>query len=834
MATKGNLLSVLEDIKKDKDLKVDEDTVMTGDEVVETVSTGSIIIDKLLGRESNVGGVGKGRIVEIYGLESSGKCISAASYVSTDRGLETVAEVFTRNDVNPSCTNKEVQRKEKLINEKGELENTTHFTCNNRREVFEIETRTGNKIEATFNHPLRIIDKKGFVAWKVVGEIETGDYLVVKRPLEKEIAKEISIDEAYEARLLGYLIADGCFHSLSKIDFSNSDPEVINNFNIALINQFKVDASKIKHYPKKDSRGIDHELNSVTLCPSYYKKYEISSGTAHTKAIPYKVRTNSYGFKRIFIQSYMDLESYLDLNKWALEVSSASKELLFQLKLLLQNDFGIISFLNEKYAQLEGWEKPETYYRLTISGKDFDLYLKKIGFGISQKNEIDLQKLSSKDTIQTNHDSIPNVNYLLESLFTSLSFSNRKICSNFFDYMGEKAKAGLTRIKWNEILDNIKDDGDFYIKGIISSYFEKNYYFDEVYSKKSVGEKPTFDFAMEQTASFLVNGICSHNTSLALHIAKEVQNRGGAVAFVDFEAALDLHYARSGIGVNTDPKSGKWAWLRPNCMEEGCNIVDRLIDKYEETKIDCIIMDSVKAMIPRVVMDGLLGDEPPMALQARKMGQWLSRITKKIKDTGTVLVLLNQMSKNIKTNMWAPGGEYETAGGLAIRFYATQRIELKQVSRENTNMINPITNKEEEMPTSVSVRASILKNKIGTPYRRAEFYIKYGGGIDNKRSIIEMAINHGVIKQGGSWFSYNEDAGGFRLQGEETMRAYLLAPENKALLKEILDKIIFKQSEEVKEEAKRLEEEEKKEERRISKKLKPKEEKEETKEEEKI
>jgi recombination protein RecA len=295
----------------------------------------------------------------------------------------------------------------------------------------------------------------------------------------------------------------------------------------------------------------------------------------------------------------------------------------------------------------------------------------------------------------------------------------------------------------------------------------------------------------------------SGKTTLALSLCKEVQKRGGNVCFVDFEAALDKGYAERAVGLDTSPD--RFAWLRPENMEEGCNIVDLLLDKYEQSKVDVIVMDSIKAMIPKTVMDGLMGDEPPMALQARRIGQWLGKVIKRLKDTNTVLVLLNQMTKNIKSSPFDSGGEFETPGGLAVRFYASQRIQLKLVTKETTKGINPITNEEEDIPTSNKVRATVVKNKIGTPYRKAEFYINYGGGIDNKRSVVEMAVNHGIIQRSGAWYSYKQDQGGFKVQGEESMREYIFSPDRRGLLKEIADKLIFRQDEQVKEEAKQLE-----------------------------
>ena len=306
----------------------------------------------------------------------------------------------------------------------------------------------------------------------------------------------------------------------------------------------------------------------------------------------------------------------------------------------------------------------------------------------------------------------------------------------------------------------------------------------------------------------------SGKTTVALSIAKQVQARGKNVCFVDFEAALDIDYAAQATGV--DISEERFVWLRPENLEEGCNIVDILINNHDESNIGIVIMDSVKAMLPKIVMDGMMGDEPPMALQARRIGQWLGKIIKRIKDTGTILVLLNQMTKNIKTSPFASGGEYETPGGLAIRFYASQRIQLKQVTKETKKMLNPITQEEDDMPVSVITRATVIKNKIGTPYRKATFHIKYGGGIDNMRSVVDIAVASGIIVRGGAWYSYMPDEGGFKIQGDESMRDFLFAEENRGLLREIAGKLTFDQDEDVKKEAADFEKVEEQSSRKVS------------------
>lgn len=799
MAKKGiGLLGVLEGIQADKKIKVDRDTIITGKEEIEYISTGSIIVDKLLGKGDIIGGIGKGRMVEIFGLESSGKCLTSDTYIKTSTGLETIEEVFKRNGVASSCTNKTKEVKDFLINEKGDFEDTTHFTCNNRRHVNKIETQTGNIIKGTLNHPLRVIDRSGVIVWKPIQYIEKGDYLV-NRPMDiVEKHDELSLNDFHESRLLGYLVADGTFSNIARVAFSNHEEDIILNYKESFEVFFGINSNEIKSYPKKDSKTIDHYYNNKDRCSNFYEKFGIFGGLAKDKKVPYKVRISNREYIKNFVQAYMDLESFVAPNKPEIEVVSASHELLFQIKMLLQNNFGIISCLREKNVKLESWEEERIYHRLAITGIDFDNYVSKIGFSAKSK----LSQLGDYSPIErnTNLHSIPNVGLIIESLHKSLSFSSSEIANSVADYKGKNPKAFLTKIRWEKIKNLIGNDGDSFLKERINSYFENNYYFDLTTSNEYFGEVPTFDFAMSESASFLANGICSHNTTLALNICKEVQQKGGNVCFVDFEAALDLDYVKKAIGLDTSPE--RFAWLRPENMEEGCNIVDALIDNYAESKIDIVIMDSVKAMLPKAVMDGMMGDEPPLALQARRIGQWLGKVVKRLKDSGTALVLLNQMTKNIKTNPFSAGGEFETPGGLAIRFYASQRIQLKLVTKETKKGLNPITNVEEDVPYCNKVRAQIVKNKIGTPYRKAEFYIKYCGGVDNRRSVLEMAVSHNIIQKIGAWYSYKTDEGGFKLQGEESMRDFLFSPENSGLLREIANKLIFKQDEDVKAEAK--------------------------------
>ena len=144
---------------------------------VEVIPTGSIALDVALG----LGGLPRGRIVEIYGPESSGKCLTADTYVWSDRGLETIAEVFERAGMKASCTSRVTDVSEsgiRLVNEKGELETVVALTHNNRKPVLRLKLRSGRIVSVTHNHPLRVVSDRGFIVWRKAGEVHVGNTVV--------------------------------------------------------------------------------------------------------------------------------------------------------------------------------------------------------------------------------------------------------------------------------------------------------------------------------------------------------------------------------------------------------------------------------------------------------------------------------------------------------------------------------------------------------------------------------------------------------------------------------------------------------------------------------
>lgn len=271
-------------------------------------------------------------------------------------------------------------------------------------------------------------------------------------------------------------------------------------------------------------------------------------------------------------------------------------------------------------------------------------------------------------------------------------------------------------------------------------------------------------------------------STLGIHCCIEAQQAGGFATYIDFEHAVHLGYAKK-MGLDLDKDS--FAFFQPDYFEQGAQVA------YTYTKMmqsDIIVIDSVTAMLPKKTFEA--GPEDPskaMGLQARLMSSFLNLISKEIAQTGTVLLFINQMRSNIKLSQYDPGPEFITSGGKALPYYATVRLQLKPGKVEKANVMNNITGEKEELAISNFVRAIGVKNKVGFPKRSGEFVIRYGEGIDNVRSILQVAERHKIVRKEGSWYTYKEHTGGFRKQGIEQTRKFLCT--NVDVFKMIVDEV---------------------------------------------
>jgi recombination protein RecA len=225
----------------------------------------------------------------------------------------------------------------------------------------------------------------------------------------------------------------------------------------------------------------------------------------------------------------------------------------------------------------------------------------------------------------------------------------------------------------------------------------------------------------------------SGKTTLALHAIAQAQKRGGVCAFIDAEHAMDPEYCKS-IGINVNDL----IISQPDYGEQALDIAEMLI---RSGAIDLLVIDSVAALVPKTELEGEMGDQH-VGLQARLMSQALRKLTPVVNKSKTVLIFINQIRSKIGGMAFA--SNETTSGGNALKFYASVRIDIRRIA----------TLKKGDKPFGNRIVVKIVKNKMAPPFRKVEVDLIFGEGISRNLDLLDMALSHDIIKQAGSWFTF--------------------------------------------------------------------------------
>jgi len=255
----------------------------------------------------------------------------------------------------------------------------------------------------------------------------------------------------------------------------------------------------------------------------------------------------------------------------------------------------------------------------------------------------------------------------------------------------------------------------------------------------------------------------SGKTTLTLHAIAEAQKAGGIAAFIDAEHAFDRFYAEN-LGIDID----NLIISQPDNGEQALEITDNLI---RSGAIDIVVIDSVAALTPKSEIEGEMGDSK-MGLHARLMSQALRKLTASISKTNCTVIFINQLREKIGVMF---GNPETTTGGNALKFYASVRLDIRRSTQIKDSNGKVLGNK---------TRVKVVKNKVAPPFRMAEFDIMYGEGVSKVGEILDIAVEHEIVKKSGSWFSYQDTKLG---QGRDAVKE--LIKDNPDLMDELEQKI---------------------------------------------
>ena len=255
----------------------------------------------------------------------------------------------------------------------------------------------------------------------------------------------------------------------------------------------------------------------------------------------------------------------------------------------------------------------------------------------------------------------------------------------------------------------------------------------------------------------------SGKSTLAMHVVAEAQRTGGTCAYIDAEHAMDPVYAAA-IGVDID----QLYISQPDTGEQALEICDMLV---RSGAIDVVVVDSVAALTPRAEIEGDMGDSH-VGLQARLMSQALRKLTASLSRTKTICIFINQLREKIGVMFGSPE---TTPGGRALKFYSSVRLDIRRIEaiKDGVEVVGNRT------------RVKVVKNKVSAPFRQAEFDIMYGKGISREGSLLDLGVEHDIVKKSGAWYTYEGEQLG---QGRENSKAFIA--DNLDIMLEIQDRIL--------------------------------------------
>lgn len=715
-APKKNLLSLIQGLEKDKGLRHVELRPRDAD----YLSTGCLTLNLIMG-----GGYFGGRILQIYGPPGAGKCLTSETFVYTDKGLRTIAEIFSEANRPVASVNRVINYNGcSLVNRHGKTETVNRLFMNGKKPVFRITTDSGAFVESTANHKHLVQSKTGAWVWRRTSDLRPGDFLIRQMAPMPFGVEEVPADEAY---LLGVLVADAHFGE-QRILVSNDDPDIVS---IIKSTGPRLLGTEFRSYDR-DDKGAAIHFNSKDGAKNFYSRFGCETGIAKTKRVPDLIRRGTENVVKEFLRGYMDTDS--SCGGKTLEVTSASFDLLHVVKLLLQQ-FGIVSSLNHKTVK----QYPDNqYFRLLIGGGDLVRFIDVIGARSTKVREKYAAALANEGLGSRYTEVVPHMGGLLEDLFYSNGDSSREDADIFGDTRGEQPRKACTyrrlsevikqAAEWNEVSDTTLSR----LKEINSA----QYHYDEVTSVVHVGEQPVFDIEMPESHSFVANGFVTHNSSISYMSAGELHKHGVMTLFFDHEGTTDAKYIKT-LGMDISNKDPLLRYYRPNDGVETYEMMLKVMQGIDDVDGGlpqvCFFLDSIATMPTRGEMEDWESNKR-MAQRAIMHSEWMGRLRTLVPKKNVSVIAVNQIRANP-----SPYAAPETRpGGNAWDFATDNLLKIKKGK--------PV---EVEGEVYQPMKFKTEKNKNFISHQEAEVHLNLGRGIDPASDVIQFLKLTGCLEKVG-------------------------------------------------------------------------------------
>lgn len=696
---------------------------------------------------TNCGGIPRGRVVVVKGPESSGKCICLSTFIPVyGRGLIQMQDLA--NELLWHTVGEEVQPDQHaeltiyVPNAYSEPVQTNAMYFAGTLESHRVITEDGNELVASKTHRVLSLTDRGVLTWVMLRDLRLGDVLVKtvgqsvfgqsdkvfqwSLPVDTE---EITLQKASTASFFGAMCGietrDRSFYLLvtnpSQIQMVRRwAREMTGDDSADPFDKDVVEFSRFSGMARiRDGRWSELALEAVNLVPGI-------------------IRTAS-----ITAQSHWCAGLTLTRGVWTqydLEIELESVDVAKTLHMVLEN-LGVRSII---YPSLDTFSREklkvalrdrlaqQTAQKILWSGYDFSP---------------DWKGESVIDKVET-HDYLCRTLDRAREALREEGFGEQALTIDVEDLEKENLKA-VAELIFPLSLKKKTFDRIYQTLSLMASPYT---YLDRVTFSKVTGvEVPMADLSVPIGSLYSTGGLVSHNSTLAMYLANQelADNPNSVVVFQDYEHSMAVNYARQ-MGLHKH--NGRFLLIPSDEFE----MADSLVKLFEEQKVfpSLWIIDSIPAMVPKAAFEREADENPQVALQARMFSDLLARWVKFGAKYGVTFLLLNQLRSNIqigygqrgKKTAGIPGSDKENQpGGFALKFYASQVIDLRPSKIIKASVFNPMLGEREDIPVANMVRMTISKNKCGSPYRSAMAYIQFGEGIDTVRTVIDLAIAQRLI-----------------------------------------------------------------------------------------